>query len=143
MILCDMNVLIDAFREESARFSEYNVWLNDLLNNDEPYAVSDQVLSGFIRIVTNPSAYKMPTPLSEALTFVDLYRHQPHARVIQPSSNHWNIFTQLCQKTEAIGGHITDAYFAALAIDSGCEWVTSDRDYSRYPGLRWRHPLDS
>jgi len=36
---------------------------------------------------------------------------------------------------------VADAYLAALAIGSGSEWVTTDRDYARFPGLRWRHPL--
>jgi hypothetical protein len=36
---------------------------------------------------------------------------------------------------------VPDAYFAALAIESGNEWVTADRGYGRYPGLRWRHPF--
>ena len=31
---------------------------------------------------------------------------------------------------------------AAPAIESGSEWITTDRDYSRFPGLKWRHPLD-
>jgi hypothetical protein len=43
----------------------------------------------------------------------------------------------------ATGALVPDAYFAALAIESGSEWVTADRDYARFPGLRWRHPLDS
>ena len=36
---------------------------------------------------------------------------------------------------------VTDACFAALALESGCEWVTTDRDYARFAGLAWRHPL--
>ena len=42
----------------------------------------------------------------------------------------------------AKGNLIPDAYFAALAIEWGCEWVTTDRDYARFPGLKWRHPLE-
>jgi predicted nucleic acid-binding protein len=36
---------------------------------------------------------------------------------------------------------VADAWLAAMAIESGCEWVTSDRDYTRFPGLKTRHPL--
>ena len=40
-------------------------------------------------------------------------------------------------------GLSTDAYHAALAIEHGAEWITTDRDYARFTGLRWRHPLDT
>ena len=56
---------------------------------------------------------------------------------------HWQIFADLCERTDAGGNRVDAAYLAALAIESGCEWITSDRDYGRFPGLRWRHPLDS
>ena len=55
---------------------------------------------------------------------------------------HSEIFQRLCKETETVGNLIPDAYFAALAIESGCEWITTDRDYARFKGLRWRHPLE-
>jgi len=55
---------------------------------------------------------------------------------------HWEIFARLCREAKATGNLVPDAYFAALAIEHGCEWITTDRDYARFPGLRWRHPLD-
>ena len=143
MILCDVNVFVDAFREDARDFSKLNPWFNGVLNGNESYAVSDIILSGFLRIVTHPRIFTLPTPLAEALKFVEMIREQPHAVIVYPGPNHWNIFTDLCQKVDARAGHITDAFLAALAIESGSEMVTSDRDFSRYPGLRWRHPLDS
>jgi predicted nucleic acid-binding protein len=62
--------------------------------------------------------------------------------LISPGSRHWGIFVDLCRKVGAKGNLIPDAYLAALAIESGSEWITTDRDYARFPGLRWRHPLD-
>lgn len=61
---------------------------------------------------------------------------------INPGPRHWGIFERLCEATRAKGNLIADAYLAALAIESGSEWVTTDRDYSRFPGLKWRHPLE-
>ncbi len=58
-----------------------------------------------------------------------------------PGSRHWAIFAQLCHQTGVRGDLIPDAYLAALAIESGCEWATTDRDCSRFEGLKWRHPL--
>jgi hypothetical protein len=60
--------------------------------------------------------------------------------VVAPGNRHWEIFTRLCRETDAKGNLIADAYLAALAIESGSEWITTDRDYARFPGLRWRHP---
>jgi hypothetical protein len=62
---------------------------------------------------------------------------------LAPGERHWDIFQRLCREVNAKGNLIPDAYLAALAIESGSEWITTDRDYARFPGLRWRHPLVS
>ncbi|MCC6124257.1 MAG: PIN domain-containing protein [Pirellulales bacterium] len=60
---------------------------------------------------------------------------------VSPGEKHWEIFLNLCKAVDARGNMISDAYLAAIAIESDCEWVTADRDYTRFPGLRWKHPL--
>jgi predicted nucleic acid-binding protein len=75
------------------------------------------------------------------LAFVAELRAQPHRVLVQPGTRHWEIFERLCRECRARGNLVSDAYLAALAIESGCERVTTDRDYSRFAGLRWRHPL--
>jgi uncharacterized protein len=138
-----VNVLVYAFREDSEDHPVYKNWLMDVLNGEQAFGMCDPVLSGFLRIVTHPRIYKMPTPLKSALDFVDNIRSHPDCVIIPAGPGHWKIFEKLCQATGAKGSHISDAYLAALAMDSGSEWITCDRDYSRYAGLRWRHPLDS
>ena len=59
----------------------------------------------------------------------------------QPAARHWAIYEQLCVAAGAKGNLVSDAFIAALAIESGCELITTDRDFARFPGLRWRHPL--
>ena len=59
-----------------------------------------------------------------------------------PGARHFGIFVDLVRRTGAKGNHVADAYHAALAIETGSEWVTTDGDFARFPGLRWRHPLD-
>jgi toxin-antitoxin system PIN domain toxin len=141
MILLDVNVLVYAHRNDTQDHQAYRNWLTAVLGNDETYALSDLVLSGFLRIVTHPRVFPRPTPLDTALAFIDEIRNQPNCVIISPGRRHWEIFIHLCQRAEAKGNLIPDAYLAALAIESGSEWVTTDRDYSRFPGLRWRHPL--
>ena len=142
MLLTDVNVLIYAFREESPRHEEYRSWLLEVVNGPMAFGLSDLVLSGFLRIVTHPAIFNPPTPLPAALAFANALRGSPGAVPVRAGTRHWKIFTDLCESTDVRGKHIPDAFFAALAIEHGCEWVTTDRGFSRYPPLRWLHPLD-
>ena len=142
MILVDVNVLVYAHRQDVPDHLAYKQWLEQQLNSDQAYGVSDLVLSSFLRIVTHPQVFNPPSVLAAALEFAHILRSQPNAVFITPGSRHWDIFTNLCQQAGVKGNLIPDAYLAALAIESGSEWITTDRDYSRFPGLKWHHPFD-
>lgn len=92
--------------------------------------------------MTHPRVFKAPSPVATALSFADALRAAPNAVMIEPGSRHWALFERLCLEADARGNLVADAYLAALAIESGCEWITTDRDFARFKGLRWRHPLD-
>lgn len=139
--LADVNVLVYAFRPDARDHLRYRAWLEELIGGDEAYGSSDIVLAGFIRVVTHPRIFGDPAPLETALRFAETYKANPNCVVIVPGPRHWEIFGRLCRDSEARGALVADAYLAALAIESGCEWVTTDRDYRRFPGLRSRHPL--
>jgi toxin-antitoxin system PIN domain toxin len=143
VVLLDVNVLVYAHREDAVDHERYAVWLKALVASADPYGVSELALSGFVRIVTHPKVFVTPTPVDLAFAFADTVRSQQNAVVVSAGARHWEIFTSLCRRTGARGNHIPDAYHAALAIESGSEWITSDRGFGRYPGLRWRHPLDA
>ena len=142
MILLDVNVLIYAHREDSERHSEYRVWLETALAGPEPCGISELVLTGCLRILTHPKVFVPPTPLERATAYVRQLHDHPNMTVLAPGPRHWELFLSLVEKAAARGNLISDAYHAALAIESGCEWITTDRDYARFPGLRWRHPLE-
>lgn len=141
MRLADVNVLIYAFREDTADHPRYRAWLEREIRSEEPHGVSEIVLGAFLRVVTHPRIFDPPTPLEAALRFVERLRGQPNSVPVTPGSRHWEIFARLCREAAVRGNLVADAYLAALAIESGCEWITTDRDFSRFPGLRWRHPL--
>jgi len=141
MLLIDVNVLIYAHRQDAHDHPAYRRWLDDCVGSDEGYGMADLVLSGFLRVVTHPGVFNLPTPLEEALIFVNRLRSQPNCVSVAPGPRHWDIFRRLCRAANVKGDLVPDAYLAALAIESGSEWITTDRDYSRFPGLRWRHPL--
>jgi uncharacterized protein len=142
MRLVDVNVLVHAFRVDSPGHAAHRAWVEELVGSDEAYAVSDYVLAGFLRVVTHPRIFHPPTPLESAVAFAHAFRERVNALPVAPGARHWSIFTQLCQVAGARGNLVPDAWLAALAIESGCEFVTTDRDYARFPGLRWRHPLE-
>ena len=141
MVLPDVNVLVNAHRQDAPRHHEYLSWLKQVLSSDAAFGVSDLVPSGFLRVVTHPRVFRDPTPLGLALEFVVVIRDHPNAVTVSPGERHWDIFQRLCQEVNAKGNLIPDAYLAALAIETGAEWITTDRDYARFSGLRWRHPL--
>ena len=142
MRLVDVNVLVYAFREDAPRHHDFKRWLDGVVRSDEAYAVSDHVLSGFLRVVTHPRVFHPPAPLEAALAFAGGFRGRPNAVPVAPDARHWDLFTRLCRDAGARGNLIPDAWLAALAIESGAEFFTTDRDYARFPGLRWRHPLE-
>lgn len=140
MILPDVNVLIYAFREDLPEHKPHREWLTGVVNGQSAYGVSPQVLSSFLRVVTHPSIFARPSGLSEGLKFCGVLIDQAHCQLIHPGTRHWSIFADLCGRVHAAGNLIQDAWFAALAIEHACEWVTNDRDYARFPGLAWRLP---
>jgi toxin-antitoxin system PIN domain toxin len=142
MILCDVNVLVYAHREDALDHARYRGFVASLLNGPAAFGVSDLVLSGFLRVATHPRIFSPPSPSAKALAFAAQIRRHSNATIITPGPAHWDLFLNLCRKTSATGNAIPDAYFAALAIESHCEWVTTDHGFARFPGLRWRHPLD-
>ena len=142
MILPDVNVLVYAHREDALDHARYARWLEDVATGDAAFGLSDLVLSGFIRVVTHPRIFTPPTPLADALAFVEGLRERPTCVSVDPGPRHWQLFASLCHRVGAKGNIVPDAYFAALAIESGSEWLTTDRGFARFPGLRWRHPID-
>ncbi|MHB1537302.1 MAG: TA system VapC family ribonuclease toxin [Solirubrobacteraceae bacterium] len=136
-----MNVLVYAQRGGSTENEEIGDWLQAVANGDAAFGISTLVLSGLIRVVTHPRVFERPTPLADAIDFATSLRARENCVELAPGERHWSIFTRLCAATGAVGNAAPDAYFAALAIESGSEWITTDRGFARFRDLRWRHPL--
>lgn len=138
MILCDVNVYVQAFRSDAGDHARCRAWLDAVVNGPSRYGVSPQALSGLLRIATNPRAFAQPSSLAEALRFCDAVLAGPNCVEVSPGDRHWGIFRQLCVDAAARGNVVPDAWFAALAIEWGCEWITLDRGFSRFAGLQWK-----
>lgn len=141
MICPDVNVLLYAFRRESDRHSEYRKWLADVMAGEEPVGVSELVLSGVVRIATNHRMYREPSLTTKVLDFCQALREAPAAVALRPGRNHWAIFDRLCRLPGVTANIVPDAYHAALAIENGATWITTDSGFARFPQLRWRHPF--
>ncbi len=111
-----------------------------MIASQSAFGLSTLALNGFLRVVTHPQVFNPPSPLDDALRFCNFLLEQSHVVILTPGRRHWEIFERLCQEANAKGNLIPDAYFAALAIEHGAEWVTMDRDFARFPGLKWRLP---
>lgn len=130
MQLPDVNVLIYAHREDAPDHDRYAAWLLGLTAGDEPFAVAGTVLAGFLRIVTNPKIFDPPTPMRPAVAFCQRLVDWPRAVMIAPTRQQWDVFVSLCSGVQ--GPLVADAHLAALAIEHGCELITTASDFSRF-----------
>lgn len=142
MIAPDVNVLIYAFREESDRHAEYRTWLETALSAAERVALFEPVLASVLRIATHPAIYRTPAPRPVVEAYIDACLSASAAVALRAGERHWEVFRDLCTRADAKGNLVQDAYLAALALEHNCTYVTTDRDFARFPRLRWQHPLD-
>ena len=84
MLMVDVNVLVYAFRQDSPHHEPAAAWLEGVVNGDEAYAMADLVLSGFLRVVTHPRVFAVPSSIEEALDFVEQVRSRPQCVTVAP-----------------------------------------------------------
>ena len=141
MILPDVNVLIYAFRQGVPQHEVCRRWLDRVVGDETRFGISPLALAAVVRITTNARTYAPPAPRSRLpLGYCDNLLGSPIARSSNRAERHFEIFKRLCVETSTRGPRVTDAWYAALAIEWGCEWVTLDRDYARFPGLKFSAP---
>jgi uncharacterized protein len=138
----DVNVLVYAHRSEAPNHKQHLEWLEQARLGPEPLGLAPIVASGFLRVVTHPRIFVEPSPLDSALEFIDVLSASPATTPVMPGERHWDIFTDLCQRIGAAGNRIPDAFLAAIAIEQGGTWVSADRGFAGFPGLRWVNPLE-
>lgn len=139
MILCDVGVLLHAMIRKAAHHEVCRRELERLRSTPGEMAVSELVLAAVLRIGTDPRLFEPCPTVEEVLGFVDALRSQPQVRKVSPGPRHWTVFKDLIHTTGIRGPDTTDAYLAALALEHGCEWWTTDAGFDRFPGLRWRN----
>ena len=138
MLIPDVNVLVAAYRTDHDHHAVARLWLQSATADVEPIGLTDGVLAAVVRIVTDPRIFRFPTTPAQAFGELDKLRAESH--VVRPGRSWWSIFARLCDQASARGPLVADAAHAATAIEAGATWVTFDRDFARFPGLRWQTP---
>ncbi|HAV65260.1 MAG TPA: PIN domain nuclease [Verrucomicrobiales bacterium] len=141
MILVDANILLYAEDSLSQLHTPAKDWWDGQLSGSSPVGLSWTVISAFIRIATNPRLHQRPLSIKEATDRVQSWLAQPCVRVLNPSEQHWSIFEKLLRQANATANLVTDAQLAALAIEYNCTLHSTDGDFARFKGLKWRNPL--
>lgn len=143
MELPDVNILIYAFREDVEHHSVCCAWLTRTIEGEAQFGISPLTLSAVVRITTNARSFAEPSSHDQVFRFCETLVAQPHCQLIEPGDRHWPIFRRLCVEANITGPRVSDAWYAALAIEHGCEWITMDRDFGRFGGLKWARPTAS
>lgn len=141
MILVDVNLLLYAEDSVSDSHHAARAWWVDQLSGTEPVCLCWPVLTAFIRIGTNARAFRRPLTTIEASDRIQSWFNQPCIRLIHPSDQHWTIFQRMMRDGKAVGNLVSDAHLAALAIEHNCVLQTSDADFARFRGLKWKNPI--
>ncbi len=140
MLFVDVNVLLYAHRPDLAHHLAVGAWLDEARRQPEPIAIPSVVVSGFLRVATNPRVFHDPSTPAVAWAFLrDIIER---SRVVEPGPRHLDLFEQLCLSLEIRANLVPDAYLAAMAIEARATMVSTDRDFTRFSGLKLRHPLD-
>jgi toxin-antitoxin system PIN domain toxin len=141
VIVLDANILLYAYDAASDQHVKARAWVEEALSGTDPVGLPWQSVTAFIRIVTNPRLSGMRFTPAEVVDLVDQWVTQPNVRLLGPGDHHWSFLRQMILEGQARGPLITDAQLAALTIEHGGMLCTTDRDFSRFPGLRWQNPI--
>jgi len=143
VILLDANLLLYACNEADDHHADARAWLEGALAGQEEVRLAWVTILAFLRIGTNPRAFEQPLSIQEAVGHVSAWLAQPVVGIIEPAERHWSILSGLLPSAQAKANLVMDAHLAAMAIEYGATLCTSDRDFTRFQGLRLRYPLDA
>ena len=141
MIVLDANILLYAYDAVPVQHAKARAWVENVFSGIEPVGLPWQTLAAFLRIMTDLGLPGKRFSGAEAADFVSQWLGLPNVRVLTPGDEHWRIFQKMIVEGQATGPLVSDAQLAALTIEYGGVLYTADRDFARFPGLRWENPL--
>ena len=141
MILVDANLLLYAYNPRAQEHEKSRIWLEGVLSGTDLVRFAWLTLWAFLRIATNSRVFERPLSTSEAEAAVSSWLAQPSAGILEPGERHWDVLQGLMRQGQTAGPLVMDAVIAAIALEHGALVCTTDRDFSRFPGLKWTNPL--
>jgi toxin-antitoxin system PIN domain toxin len=141
VIVLDANLLLYAYDTGSVMHRAARAWIEQVFSQGEPIGVPWQTVGAFLRVTTNPKLRGDRFTIEEAAAIVDLWLAQPNVRLLGPGERHWSILKPAMVDGQVRGPMITDAQLAAVTVEFGGVLHTTDRDFARFPGLRWVNPI--
>lgn len=142
MIVLDANILLYAYDSTSEMHARARAWIERIFSEGSLVGIPWQTVSAFLRIATNPNLPGRRYTPEQAAQIVDQWLDQPNVRFLSAGDQHWSVLRRMMIEGQARGPLVTDAHLAALTIEHGGVLYTTDRDFSRFTGLRWANPLD-
>ena len=134
-------MLLYAYDEAFAEHARARTWLEDVFSGEEPVGLPWQTVSAFLRIITNRQLAGDRMSMEEAAAVVDEWAATPVIHLLAPGDRHWAFFRRMLLEGQASGPLTTDAELAAVTMEYGGVLYTTDRDFTRFPGLKWVNPL--
>jgi toxin-antitoxin system PIN domain toxin len=141
VILVDANILLYAYNARAEQHQRSRAWLEAVLSGPELVRFAWLTLWAFLRIATSPRVFERPLSASEAQAAVSSWLAQPVVGIIEAGERHWEILGALLRDGQTVGPLVMDAVLAAIALEHGATLFTTDRDFSRFDGLKWINPL--
>lgn len=142
MIVVDANLLIYSYGADSSHHKKSRAWVEKTFSDVEPVGLPWPTVSAFLRVVTNRKLPGSRLTLAQAVGIVDEWLAQPNVRILAAGDDHWSVLKRMVIEGQASGPLVSDAQIAALTIEYGGVLYTADRDFARFPGLRWKNPLE-
>lgn len=141
MILVDANLLLYAYHPRAEQHEKSRTWLEGVLSGPDLVRFAWLTLWAFLRIATNSRVFERPLSTTEAEAVISSWLARPAAGILEPGERHWDILCGLVRDGQAAGPLLMDAVLAAIALEHGATLCTTDRDFARFPGIKWTNPL--
>lgn len=129
----DVNVLVAASRSDHPHHAAALAVLDDAVQSCASggrLCLMPMVVASFLRLVTHPRVFVRPTPIADALAFVDALLAIPGA-LMPPLAEEWSLLRQSCIDRSLAANDIPDAWLAAAVLRLGEHLLTFDRDFRR------------
>jgi len=142
VIAPDANLLIYAYAPHDPNHVASRKWLEETLSGSEPVGIPVHSIHAFLRVLTNPRSTSVPMNFAQTAEVVNSWLAMPQVCILYPGDRHWELLQRFGAQVKLNGAQITDAAIAAIAVEYGAVIHSNDRDFARFPGLRWVNPLE-